>query len=428
MRTLAIKPGALVVRGVSKAAANWFALAFIIRTLAMVGIHIFSLNHGFGGFYPLASGHDDGGYFASASAIAGGADVGPLPSLYPLVLGLIYSVTGPDLMVGKFINVLAGSIAVAIGVLLARDLAREEALLDGQSEAEIVAAGERAANLAGLFLTFYPSLLWYSTQLVKDPILIMFGMWALLLGVRLLRRPSFWPALAWLFAFCGLFAFRTYAALTLGLSIVLFTVRFRRNWILPILLIAGVGPMAVGQGPFGWYQIQPWLDTERLESFREVVYSTGGSAAGVQVDYSSGLGFLMTYPYSLATAMFGPLPWQVRSASVAVALPEAMVLWALIGVWARGFMEIWRGRPGRVKGGYTALPMLFSVVLIASVALFSDNIGANTRLRLLPWCAFLVFAAVRLDWPLSALVPFKRLKSQKPEGAAQNAAPPPLRF
>ncbi len=397
MQTLTLKPGALVIRGVSRAALNWFCFALAVRVLAMLAIHIFSLNHGFGGFYPLASGHDDGFYFGAAADAARGADVGVLPSFYPRALGFLFYLTGPDLIVGKMLNVVAGALSVAVGVLLARDLAREEAVLDGESEPETQAAGERAAHLAGFALCFYPSLLWYSTQLVKDPILVFFGLWALLLAIRTLRRPQFFPVLLLLGAIYGLFIFRTYAALALIFAILLFTLRFRRQWLLPMVLAAALGPLAIGQGVFGWNQIQPWLDAERLESFREVVYSTGGSAANVQVDYSNPLRFLLTYPYSFATAMFGPFLWQWRGGASLAAVPEVLVIWPLIPLWLSGWREIARGRKGRAPGGYAALLLLFSVILVGAVALFSDNIGANTRLRLLPWSAFLIFAAVRLQ-------------------------------
>ncbi|RYG75217.1 hypothetical protein EON80_01380 [bacterium] len=397
MNTTTMRREALVIRGISKAAVSWFIFSLGVQILAMLAIHIFSLNHGFGGLYPLASGHDDGYYFSLASDLARGGDAGVLPSFYPRILGALFYFTGPDLIVGKMLNVVAGAFSVMTGVLLARDLAREDALLGGRNELASNLAGERAANLAGFFLTFYPSQLWYSTQIVKDPILVFLGLWALLLGVRFLRRPSFGQGLLWLAAFCGLFVFRSYAAFALGVAVVLFTVRFRRKWLPFILVIAAIGPLAVGQGLFGWSQIQPWLDTQRLESFREVVYSTGGSAADIRLDFSNPLSFLLTYPYSFATVMFGPFPWQLRSAGQAIALVEAIAIWGLIGVWIRGFIEIWRGRPGGEHQGYASLLMLFSVLLLGSVALFSDNIGANTRLRLLPWCAFFVFAAVRME-------------------------------
>ncbi len=417
MQSLAIKPGTLVIRGVSHAALNWFFFALAVRITATLAIHLFSLNHGFGGFYPLASGHDDGFYFNSAADAARGVDLGVLPSFYPRALGFLFYLTGPDLLVGQMFNGLMGALSVGVGVLLARDLTREEAILDGKNEFETAASSERAGHIAGFALCFYPSLLWYSTQLVKDPILVFFGMWALLLAVRLLRRPQFFGAIWLLAALCGLFLFRTYAALCLIFAIMLFTLRFRRQWLGPIVLAAAIGPLLAGQGLFGWNQIQPWLDAERLESFREVVYSTGGSVANVQVDYSSALGFLTTYPLSFATAMFGPLPWQWRGGASLAAVPEVLVVWPLIPLWWRGLREIGRGRRGRAPGGYSALLLLFSVILIAAVALFSDNIGANTRLRLLPWCAFLVFAAVRLEampiWKRLSLKRFFALKTRK---------------
>lgn len=391
-----MRQGAFVIRGISRVAAMWFAASMGLQLLLMMAIHIFSLNHGFGGFYPLASGHDDHFYFDVASEFASGIDTGALPSLYPKVLGFFFYLTGPDLILGKMLNVLAASLAVAVGVLLARDLARESLTLRGASPEEAISAGDRAGHLAGFFITFYPSQFFYSTQLVKDPILVFLGLWCLLLAVRFLRG-NWTSGILGIVALFGLFLFRSYAAMALGVAVVLFAVRYRPQWLPILLVLAGIGPLAIGQGLFGWSQIEPWLDTQRLEGFREVVYSQGGSAAEIHVDYSNPIAFALTYPYSFATVMFGPFPWQLRSAGQAVALVEALVMWALMGVWFKEFFAIGLGRRGVKANGHVALVMLFSVLLVGAVALFSDNIGANTRLRLLPWNAFFVVAAVHLQ-------------------------------
>jgi len=120
-------------------------------------------------------------------------------------------------------------------------------------------------------------------------------------------------------------------------------------------------------------------------------YSIGGSAAGIEIDFSHPLAFLTSYGYSFATAMFGPFPWQLASAVQWIALPEALGLWLLSPIWVWGIITLIRGRLGE-----DGLLLLFSLVLIGAVALFSDNIGANTRRRLLPWGAFLLFAASRM--------------------------------
>jgi hypothetical protein len=112
---------------VSKIALGWFLAALAIRFLAMLLIHGYSLSAGFGGFYPLASGHDDRGYFHAASQVAAnGYSTGDIPNVYPIVLGWWLSITGVEVVWGKMLNVLAGSGAILAGVMLTQDLAREQ--------------------------------------------------------------------------------------------------------------------------------------------------------------------------------------------------------------------------------------------------------------------------------------------------------------
>jgi hypothetical protein len=161
----------------------------------------------------------------------------------------------------------------------------------------------------------------------------------------------------------------------------------------------------LGKGFFAWNLIQPWLLSNQLENFREKIYSTGGSAAGISLDFSSPLAFASTYLYSLVTAMFGPFLWQVAGATQAIALPEALLMCGLIPLWVSLLISLVRdrkerrvrGETGRAKSSQgSAMLLIFSVLLIAMVALFSDNIGVNTRLRLLPWSAFFVVAALKI--------------------------------
>ncbi len=191
--------------------------------------------------------------------------------------------------------------------------------------------------------------------------------------------------------------FRPYAVAAVVASLGLFVMRFNRKWLVPVLLFMALAPYARGMGFFGWAYIQPMIDTERLATVRQQAYAIGGSAAGITVDYSNPIKFVTTFSYSFATAMFGPFPWQIKSAGQAVALPEAIGMWLLFPLWLRSVWElIYRKRLGDKSATRDASLLLFSLVLIGLVALFSDNIGANTRLRLLPWSAFLMFASLRL--------------------------------
>jgi hypothetical protein len=370
----------VVEEGKGGLALRWFALALLARLLVGTAVDLYSLQHGFDGFYPLASGHDDRTYWYYALQLVQGQTVLWTPSSYPYALAALFFITGPNLVAGKLLNVLAGALTVYVGVRLVQRLATDRAR-----------AGLIAGHWAGALLTFYPSLLFYSTQLVKDPLLVLAGLMALSLGLRFFRHPQFPLVALGAVAIGGMFLLRPYAALALAISLLGFTLWSRRRWIAPAVVLAAVAPVAVGWGVFGSAYLMRMLNPAFLTSFREGTYSIGGSAAGIRLDFSNPLALLTSYTYSFATAMFGPFPWQLGSAVQLVALPEALVLWALFPIWIMGLWRLLRGRLGD-----EALLLIFSLVLIGAVALFSDNIGANTRLRMLPWVAFFLFASLHL--------------------------------
>jgi len=369
----------------------WTLVAFGVRAGAAVLIHLYSLSTGRGGFFPFpppGTVGDDINYWNFACAIYNGNVAAYDANSYPTVLALFFHlVGGPNLLLGQLLNVVFGALSVALGVLLVRELTRG-------ASAQV---RRRAQGWAGALLTFYPSLLWYSTQLLKDPLLVLLGMSALYCQVLFLKRARPLPIFVWLLSMLGLMSLRPYAVAALIVGLTLFVFRFNRKWILPILLGFAVVPYALGLGWFGWGLASPMLMGERLASFRSEAYSGGGSSVGIAINYSNPFTFLMTYSYSFATAMFGPFPWQLRSAGQAIALPETLAIWLLCPMWLRGFWKMARGQTSRSQSGpRDATLFLFSLVLVAMIALFSDNIGANTRLRLLPWSAFFIYAAPRL--------------------------------
>lgn len=377
-----------------RAATYWTLVALLVRFVGAILIHLYSLAMGYGGFYPLASGADDSTYWPASIDIYNGVGAGYSLNVYPSVLaGYFHLIGGPDLLLGKMLNVVAGALTVGVGVLIVQELTRGRA-----PEAE----RRRAAKWAGALLTFYPSLLWYSTQLVKDPILILGVMTALYCQLLFLKRAHLWPIALWVLSLAMAFLFRPYAVAAVAVGLGLFVLRFNRKWLVPVLLVMALVPYGLGMGLFGFNYVQPMIDTERLATVRQQAYAIGGSAAGITVDYSNPFKFVTTFSYSLATAMFGPFPWQIKAMGQAVALPEAIGMWFLIPLWFASLRDLIRSkrsikRTVRDKNDTRdATLFLFSLVLIGLVSLFSDNIGANTRLRLLPWSAFLLFASIRL--------------------------------
>jgi hypothetical protein len=374
-----------------KPALYWGLTALVVRLIAGVLIHVYSLDNGFDGFFPLAAGADDVTYWRAALIGASGVAIDFKANLYPYILVVLFSLTGPSLLLGKFLNILAAAVSVWIGVMIAHELTGEMPY-SWRSRYHPV-------NLTGLLLTVYPSGLFYSTQLLKDSITIMLGLWGLYLSILIFRskRKGYW--LWWGISLMALYPFRGYAALALGMAVLIYMAigwraRPRLKWfvISCVIVFAAVVPWLLGKGWFATGQFMALFSTEELASFRQSSYSNGGSSIRVSLDFHNPASLLIAYLYSLVTVVLGPFPWQIRAAGQAVALPEAVGIWVLFPIWIRGVWDIIKRR-----GGEEQILVIFATLLCAMIAIFSDNIGANTRLRILPWSAFCIFAALRLS-------------------------------
>ncbi|WP_019907471.1 hypothetical protein [Thermoanaerobacter indiensis] len=364
-------------------ALEWFIIAFFVRLLFLIFIHFYSLQTGFGGFYPLESGSDDRYYFEVAQEILYGHIPQTLPNYYPYFLAFVFFFTGPSLFLGQLINVLAGSFTVYFGVLIAKEISSSK--LKGKDLRHPV-------NIAGFFLSFYPASVFYSTQLLKDPLVTMVGIVSLYVLILIFKKFRFLNLIILVFLLLFLSFLRGYTMLALLITTFIYLILFRRiniKYVFAGVLLFALIPWIAGHGIFGIKFLSSVLNPENLVSTRETVYSIGGSAAGIKIDFSSIHGFFLTYVYSFITAMLGPLPWQIKSFTVAIGLLDAVWVWLLIPQWIKGIKKLLKRREVEIG----ELVLLFSLVLIGIIALFSDNIGANTRLRMLAWDVFFIYAA-----------------------------------
>lgn len=360
----------------------WMSVAFLVRFGAFVLTHLYSLNAGFGGFYPLPSGADDRYYYEAALRLLQGAGPMELPNAYPLLLSLLFAAFGPNIFMAKFSNILLGALGVGLGVWLAETLAMRRSSLWALS---------RPGNVAGFFLTFYPSAVFYSTQLLKDSLIWFLGLLAIYLNILLLFRPRLWHYMGFALVLFFLWSLRPYVVFVLmgamGMYFLLKRVRLKDLLIMGSFFFAV--PWLLGWGPFGWKYLSPLLSPERLARFRAEVYGIGGSSLGIELDPTHPFRFLLGWLYSSATVFLGPFPWQVDGLMEAIAFLEVIYIWPLVAVWLLGLRHL--RNPGPPE-----LLLLFALILGFGIGIFSDNLGANTRLRLLVWGALIIYAAVRL--------------------------------
>jgi hypothetical protein len=362
-----------------------FIVVLASRLIVCLAIHWYSVTHGFEGFMPLQNSGDDRNYFAYATGIT--TNYG---HAYAVFLEHLFSLSGPSILIGKIINSCAASISITIGAAasfaLSGDLGYRES--------------RKAMRRAALILSLYPAELFYTSQLLKDATILLSGNLIVYLAILI---PEFRTILVRLIlvvmAMASLFVladFRPYAAAGIIAGVIAYWVyqleARRENKIAGIALLLAVlaiAPIFLGLG-FAANNLWAKTDLSSFEEFRSRNYGSQGSSLGLDLNPSHPAKFIPNYIYSMATFSLGPFPWQLVSASVIVSLPEAVAMWFLIPRFRKSIRKSWT----QVKLPLT-LPIFCSLSLIAITALIGDNIGTNTRLRMLPWNLAIVHLAAR---------------------------------
>jgi len=364
-----------------------FLIAFALRVMGAFVLYYISLQKGREGFYPFSVGGDDKFQYIIATMVASRLREGiPIEGeifgglYYPVLLGAFYVLVGPNLFAGQLLNAWIGALTVLPAYALTKYLS----------------SSSSKAAVASLLVAFYPSHVFNSTQLMKDLLVVLIGLTAIFHIILLVQRFSIFSATSLFVGIIVLVLLRGYVAVSLALTLMivfLFTIKLLqpRQVLSLVALILALGFLMsqLGLGFLGIAQGRAFLQSEFLVSFRETAYSIGGSSIGISMDYSHPLSFLKAFFLSFLYLILAPFPWQIRSTEWALAAAETLAWYALL--------------PLVLKGSVIAISkplhrplLIFALGLLIAIALFSDNIGANTRLRMLPFICLSILAVCAL--------------------------------
>jgi hypothetical protein len=323
---------------------------------------------------------------------------------YFYLLALLFHVTGlPGRMPAAALNCFFGALTVIFAYRIARSL-----------------FPERVAERAGWLACFFPSLIVWSAQTLKEPIVILLET-AALYGCVQLRRHGFRLRHIALCAAATLLLlpFRFYA-MYITLAAVFLTLALphfgRRKLTLGPAL--GLGLLVVSLVWVTGVSVVRDADLQRMElknveKFKMNVTLGPGARSGVVQNYDlhSPTGFVMATAVGATYLLLAPMPWHLGGGSLRMLLsgPEMVFWWWLFFAGAApGFWFLLRKRFSDV------LPlMLFTGGLGLLYSLTFGNIGLvfRQRAQLLPW--LLVFAAVGLE--------LRRLKREQAAEARREA-------
>jgi hypothetical protein len=325
------------------------------------------------------------------------------------LVAAVYGVLGRNMLAVQLMNSVFGA-ATAVVIFLC---------------AQQVFHNFRVARIAGVAVAFYPSLVLWSAQGLKDGPIVFFLALAILATLRLGEKLSFKYILILLAALIALFALRFYVLYMICVAIAgafiigmqqITAASFMRQFSAVILL--GLALTYVGVTRSAGTQFERYGNLQTLQRSRLDLARSAESGFGRDVDVSSTSGALSTIPMGILYLLFAPFPWQITSLRQSITLPEMVIWWASFPLLVLGFWFSIRYRLRMIS------PILiFTVMLTFAYSVFQGNVGTAYRQRAQLLVFYFIFVAVGFVLVKEKREERKRLQlEERQELAIQQAA------
>jgi 4-amino-4-deoxy-L-arabinose transferase-like glycosyltransferase len=359
-----------------------FAGALLVRVAVGTAIFYFDLQNFFGGdayTYDALGSMQLEAWRSGSAALVGRFGEYALGWGMAYLVAAIYYVVGQNMLAVQYVNAVVGAATAPVIYLCAHRIFRNVGV----------------ARASALFVAFYPSLILWSSQGLKDgPIVFLLAL-SMLATLRLDVKFSLKWGLVLLGATISVFSMRFYvfymlvAAIGGSFLIGMKTVASQgvaRQFTIVIAL--GLGMMYLGVLHSAGAALQQYGSLESVQQSRA---DLAGSASGFgrEADVSTAGGALSTIPLGIVYLLFAPFPWQVASLRQSITLPEMVVWWASFPLLCAG---LWFTLKHRLR---QALPILvFTMMLTLAYSVFQGNVGTAYRQRSQLLVFYFIFVSV----------------------------------
>ena len=299
----------------------------------------------------------------------------------PYYVAAVYSLVGRNMLAVQFVNSIMGAAAAPVMYLCARHLFQNQ----------------QVARLTGLLVAFFPSLVLWSAQGLKDGPIVFLLAGAMLATLRLGEELTFRYFAMLLLALLGLLSMRFYIFYMMLIAIGgAFMIGMRqitaKSLARQVALVVGIGLALTYWGVLRTAnaQYQVFGTLESVNRSRTDLSGAGAqSAFGKDVDVSTTVGAISAIPLGLVYLLFAPFPWQVANLRQSITLPEMLIWWSLFPLLSLG---LWFTLKYRLR---QALPiLLFTTMLTLAYSVFQGNVGTAYRQRAQLLIFYFMFVAV----------------------------------
>ncbi|HEV7377894.1 MAG TPA: glycosyltransferase family 39 protein [Pyrinomonadaceae bacterium] len=296
------------------------------------------------------------------------------------LVGAIYAIIGRNPLAVQFVNAVLGAATAPLVYLCAQHMFRNL----------------RVARIAAFFVVFYPSLVLWSSQGLKDAPIVFLLVAAMYATLKLGEKLNIKYFLILVAALFGILSLRFYIFYMITAAIAgAFVIGMRRFSAQSVarqavaLIAIGLALTYLGVLRTASAKLEIYGNLEAIQRSRSDLALTATSGFSKDVDVTTTAGALTALPVGMVYLLFAPFPWQLANLRQSITLPEMLIWWAsfpmlILGLW---FTVRYRLRQ--------AFPILiFTTMLTLSYSIFQGNIGTAYRQRSQLLVFYFMFVAV----------------------------------
>lgn len=321
----------------------------------------------------------------------------------------IYGVVGRNMLAVQLVNSVLGAVTSVIIYLCAYH----------------VFQNRQVSRIAGMAVAFYPSLVLWSSQGLKDGPIVFCLALAILATLKLGQKLSFKYIVVLVFSLLAILSLRFYVfymicaaiagAFLIGMQTLTASSLARQ---LSAVLVIGLALTYFGVTRSASIQFEKYGNLERVQRSRLDLAKSAESGFGRDVDVSTTSGALSQIPLGMVYLLFAPFPWQVASLRQSITIPEMVIWWASFPLLILG---LWFAIKYRLR--MISPILIFTVMLTFSYSVFQGNVGTAYRQRAQLLVFYFIFVSVGFVLVKEKREERKRLEMIRRQELAQRAAP-----
>jgi len=296
------------------------------------------------------------------------------------MVAVIYKIVGQNMLATQYVNSVLGAATAPLAYMISLE----------------IFPNKRVARVCGLLTAFFPSLVLWTSQGLKDGPIIFLLTLSMLATLKLGNRFSLKYVTALAIALCGLITLRFYVFYIIVLSIAaafimgrrrLTAQSFARQFI--VMFVVGLALAYFGVSRYAGQQFESYGNLKQLQLMRMDASQSAKSGFGQDIDVSTPEGALSVVPLGLSYLILAPFPWQLTSVRQMITLPEMVVWWASLPLLVLG---LWFTIKHRLRE--VAPILIFTTLLTLTYSILQGNIGTAYRQRAQLLVFYFIFVAI----------------------------------